>query len=175
MKILQKAALWYRARNRRERIMVVSVGAILLLIWFTGLAESSAALSAKRDAVENKLRVAEMVVAQGPSVQKRFEDMSKIFDAKKTIGAMSLQVRVEECARAAGLGASLSAVSTKDSGDFTIHSINVNCQKMTLATLAKFEREIDKLAPYLVFSRASFDGDGLVNAAYVISSFELKK
>ncbi len=157
--------------------MLMTILASLLAMWALDQWHSSAYISEKRSELTSHLETAKAVLNQAPEIEKRYERMRKVFDPTKCVGAISLQVAVEECAKQSGLSATLSTASTKPSGDFNIHSISANCPVASLPTLAKFEAKIKENAPYLSITRVSYEkrDNGDVAAAYSISSFEPRK
>lgn len=174
---MDKLKLWYAKRNPRERAMLAVTLASLLAMWALSQWRVSADLSEKKRALTSRLETARAVLGRAPEIEKRYRRMREVFDPSKCVGAISLQVAVEECAKQSGLSLALSAASSKPSGDFDIHSINAACPLASLPMLAKFEAKIKERAPYLSVTKAGYErrDNGNVAASYSISSFEPRK
>lgn len=172
--MLSKLLDYYAKRNKRERVMFWCVVCIVLLFWLSAEMKGCSRLNSEISELSAKKKLALAAIEQAPIIKRELDDILKTFDKTKTLSPVALQIAVENCARKAELVYSLSAVSTKDAGRFKINTITLSCQRGELKNLADFENEMRLLEPYVMFTRASFDGNsaGEVAAKYEISSFE---
>lgn len=172
--MLSKLTDYYSKRNGRERAMLWCAVGVAFLLWFSSEMRSCSALSSEISSLSSKKKVALSTIEQEPMIRRELDDVLKTFDTSKTLSPISLQIAVENCARRAELSYSLSNAATKDAGRFKINTITLSCQRGALKNLADFESGMQALEPYVMFSRASLDGNsaGEVSAKYEISSFE---
>ena len=165
---------FYKRRNPRERAMLWCIVFAVAAAWLTSQTKSCSRLDAEIADLKAKNKTAHAAVAQGPFIKKELDAILKTFDSSKALSSVALQIAVEDCARKAGLVYSLSNAATKDAGRFKINTISMSCQRGQLKNLAAFEWELLRYEPYIMLSRASFEGSpsGEVSAKYEISSFE---
>ncbi len=145
-----------------------------IFAWVSSQIKYGSRLNAEISELTSKIKLAKAVVAQSPIIEKELNDILETFDTSKTLSSAALQIAVEERAMKSGLEYSLSSVTTKEVGRFKINSISLSARRGQLKNFAAFEWEMRTLEPYIMFSKASYDGaaTGEVSAKYEISAVE---
>ncbi len=172
--MLSKIATFYAKRNKRERVMLWCILFCAMFAWLSSQIKCGSRLNGEIAELTSKIKLAKSVVGQAPVIEKELNDILETFDTSKTLTSAALQIAVEERAMKASLDYSLSSVSTKEVGRFKINSISLSARRGQLKNLAAFEWEMRSLEPYIMFSRATFEGvaSGEVSAKYEISAVE---
>ncbi len=112
-------------------------------------------------------------------IQERLELALKRLDRNRTYSRDKLAGRVDTIARETGVKFETNSVSTKEGDIFDVHTLRILLKKANISELIEFDKRLKEESPYLGLENAQIvaykTNPKLLNAKFVISSFELKQ
>ena len=170
----KKISEFIKARNKRELFMLGGIVVCVLVIWGSSLASKSRELSDAEKDLSKRIATAETAIKMAPTIEARLKKLESLIDRSKVYNSSELQITIEKTSNDSNLPCTLSSVSTSDVGGFKVNKITLTSRNQDLQTIARFEKNLATLEPYIFISEASITSDkrARISVRYEIVSFQ---
>jgi len=150
----------------------------LALIWLIFASERLMSQQQSFSQAAGKVRGQEQWLSNRDDFQAQLEEAMAQLDASKTYSSTELGSRIDTLAQQAGVERySINPPQSETSGQFTVHSIRLNVQRVDLELLIRFTDVLETLTPYITLDRMEVFADRndptLHNANIYLSSMEM--
>lgn len=162
----------------RERVLLT------VFIWFSVLTWLGSAANSLGTARQNWSQAGALLDLQEEwldnrdDIETQLESALQRLDPQKTYSGARLVGLLDNFARETGANFDINAPVTQRGDIFNIHTVRVLFNKTGIAALIEFDQKIKGQSPYLGLERVQVDAQKsdprLLNAQFIISSFELK-
>ncbi len=169
-----KISEFIKARNKRELFMLGAIIVCSLAIWASMMSAKSRELSETHKDLAKRIATAEAAIKMAPTIEAKLKKLESLIDRSKVYSSSELQIAVENAANNSGLPASLSSATSTVIGGLKVNKISLSSRNQDLQTIARFEKALSELEPYVFISEASISGDkrAKISVHYEIVSFQ---
>ena len=169
----------FQAMSLRERFLLTLFIWVCLLVWGGSVMRSVKAFRSEFSRTGNELTIQKLLMGERETIEMRLQDQLQRLDPKKTYNSSQLVGKLDSFARKAKLRFDTNTPRTEPGDIFNIHTVRIQVRQAGIGELIDFDNQIKKGAPYLGLERVKLTSNKsdprLLNAQFVISSFELKE
>jgi hypothetical protein len=161
----------------RERVMALLALVIGAIIWSTA---SWSRVNSGWDAwrsLENENMIQQTWIKNEPTIRQNAAKAIQGLEAGKGYNESQLVAEVIAATKEVGLNASTETPKTQKAGKFALHTMQLSCRKVDMATVVKFYENISPRAPYLSINSLTLQSDrgnsGTVTMTAQLTALEL--
>lgn len=170
--------LYLKKTTLREKVLLLLVLISLALIWLMFAAERSKMQFSSFSRFSQTLKGQDQWLRNREDIETELKDAMQMLDASKTYSSTELVSRVDALMHDAEVERySINPPQSETAGQFTVHSIRLNVQRIDLETLIRFSDVVESLNPYISLERLEVFADRndatLHNANFYLSSMEM--
>jgi hypothetical protein len=161
----------------RERVMALLALVIGAIIWSTA---SWSRVNSGWDAwrsLESENQIQQTWIKNEPTIRQNAAKAIQGLEAGKGYNESQLVAEVIAATKEVGLNATTETPKTQKAGKFALHTMQLSCRKVDMATVVKFYENISPRAPYLSINSLTLQSDrgnsGTVTMTVQMSAIEL--
>ncbi len=171
---------FFLTRLFREKILLISLVAIAVLVWFSSLSTRVGKFVTEWRITSTELTTQKMWLSNRTAIEKQAADAIKAFDPGSTLDSTRLVGELNTFAQQAGLtNTSIEPRNPEQTNQFSVNTVQFTARKADMASLLNFYKLVVKRSPYISLEQctlmsASPDGTQLA-AIFTVSSVEIAR
>lgn len=142
---------FFLSRLFREKILLVVLIVAGAAMWLSGAGKRAGKFWREASDTSAVLKEQDVVLSEREAIAARAHAAIERLEPSRTYDPVRLQSEINTIANAAGLAAkaSISGAPSIKSGQFAVHSVQVQIRNAEYAELTKFYTELQKRSPYI--------------------------
>ncbi len=163
----------------RERFLLTVFIWVCLLVWGGSVMRAMKDFRTEFYSTGKKLEMQQVLIGNRETIEIGLQNQLQRLDPQKTYNSSQLVGKLDSFGRNANLRFDTNTPNTQEGDIFNIHTVRIRVRQAGIGDLIDFDNQIKNAAPYLGLERVKLTANKsdprLLNAQFVISSFELKE
>jgi hypothetical protein len=163
----------------REKVLITAFLVMAAAVWLFSVAGRVNKFSRAIRVTTLSLNEQKLYLSNRASIEAQAEAAAGKLDASRTLDATRLLAEVSAIATEMDLKNNIGAPKDVSSGQFSVHTLELNVTKVDWATLKQFYLALSKRSPYIGIEQYMMQSDkanpALLNASFQISSVEISR
>lgn len=168
--------IFFLSRLLREKLMMVVLVAIAVLWWGSVYSKRAAIAWRNHHSLTSRLALQKQWLANRASIEAAAQEAIKNLDPARTYDDTRLVGELSAMAREFNLKLTNDAPQTAGSGQFAVHTVQINLRQVEWDTLTRFYYSLADRSPYLgvtQFAVSATPNPALLNASLQVTSVEV--
>jgi len=171
-------SIYLKKTTLREKVLLFLVLICLAIIWLMFAVDRTKTQISRHARSSQGLKQQDQWLKERGYFETQLNEAMQMLDASKTYSSSELVSRIDALMHEGGVERySINPPQSETAGQFTVHTIRLNVQRIDLESLIRFSDVVESLGPYINLERLEVYADrndpSLHNANFYLSSMEM--